>query len=153
MKKKITWEHIQQEEDTIVSSPAGPLTVNNNVFQYEFWLIHTNFPIKKSMKRKIDSMIGIESLNIISPYRLIISIAKLHTLKIVKEQIEKVLTGKLTEIDILQQELAQFDDWIIYVSPNKEMVYATDIDDDFNEKIKLFEESQEVVGGQIFRPF
>lgn len=153
MNKKVLWEHIEQQEDKIIDSPAGLLTVNNSVFQYDFWLIHTNFPIKRSVKKKLDTIEGVESLNIISPYRMIVSIAKMYSSQRVKLEIENFLTEKVDiGLETLKMELSQFEDWIIYICPNDEISYATKNDEDFTELVELFENTKKTVGGQILRP-
>lgn len=151
MTKRIEWTPINQDEEKIMT-PAG-LVASSEVYGFDFWRCDTNFPIERDHKKQIDVILGVETLNILTPYRFIISVAKMFDPDKVKHEIKDLLIGKeITEIDILVEQLMIYKDWIILLLPNGEYTYTHDQDELFLEKMQILEETKKNVGGQIFRP-
>jgi len=156
MSKKIVWRPIDSESDKVIMTPLGPLDttkIDNDAYHFEFWTAHTNFPITLEHKNKLDNLVGIESLNIISPLRMIISIGRLFSMKELRLKIEAILKDEenkyLTE---LREKMKAYKDWAIYIFPNEKIDFTTCNDKDFKEKLDIFEDAKKNIGGQLIRP-
>lgn len=149
MKKKIIYIPLSKEEAAMLTHTQNQ---NTELLHFDFWLCHTNFPLSKDNKRAIDNILGVESFNILTPYRFVISVAKMFDMKDVRKRLENIFKDKLDPLDNLKDILNQYVDWIIYVLPNGETTYSTIEDPEFENKVNLMLESQYNVGGEIFRP-
>lgn len=81
----------------IVSTPFGiiPLTEQSMPSKiFNFWTMHTNFPITKSVVDVLNKTLGIETLDVFTPYRVRISIGKAFDTLEVKARIATNLNAK-----------------------------------------------------------
>jgi hypothetical protein len=81
-----------------IMTPFGmmPLTEQSLASShFKFWVGHTNFKILKRHSKIIGSVDGIESIDILTPYRFRISVAKLFLDRDVMAQVRKVLLNTL----------------------------------------------------------
>jgi|TARA_R100000742_G_C4262212_1_gene80021 hypothetical protein len=81
-----------------IMTPFGmmPLTEQSLASShFKFWVGHTNFKILKRHSKIIGSVDGIESIDILTPYRFRISVAKLFLDRDVMAQVRKVLLDTL----------------------------------------------------------
>jgi len=98
MNKEISWEifhHI--EEDNDLESPgilySGTFSQNVNDYKdYNLYIAHCNFYITADIVNDICATEGIESVDILSPYRFRISIGKLFSPNDVLVNIKDKLT-------------------------------------------------------------
>jgi hypothetical protein len=64
---------------------------------FNFWTIHCNFKITASVGDFVETFLGVESLDIMSPYRMHISIGKLFDEQEVRLKLTKALMDFLNE--------------------------------------------------------
>ena len=84
-----------------IFTPFGvlPLTEQSLASTYfKFWVGHTNFRITPAFYRIISDVSGVESIDVFSPYRFRIGIARLFKDRIVMSQIRKNTVGYIKEI-------------------------------------------------------
>lgn len=152
MKKRIIYVPLTKEETLIITRAP----TESELFEFDFWLCKLNFPLLRTHKQLIDSIVGVESFNILSPYRFIISIAQLCNFKDVRLQLEEILeidTHINNSLNKLKNELSTiYSDWLIYQLPNGDIKYTTIDNPNFLEEVQNMIDSYKIVGGEIVRP-
>lgn len=89
-----------------IFTPFGvlPLTEQSLASSYfKFWVGHTNFKITPKFHRIMSSVDGVESIDVFTPYRFRIGIAKLFKDRTVMSQIRKNL------VDYIEDNQGDFD--------------------------------------------
>lgn len=79
----------------IIVGPWGiiPITeLNRPSKSFNFWIGHTNFIIKQSVKDVIEKVTGVETLDVFSPYRMRIAIGKSFDADEVKHNIDSAIS-------------------------------------------------------------
>jgi hypothetical protein len=80
----------------------NPVGVQNPFYQlkdFEFWTGHTNFKLTKQLVVIINSVLGVESLDIVSPYRFHFSVAKQFQAREVMDDISSTVLDYLGEYE------------------------------------------------------
>ena len=91
------YELPQIQSTKILSTPFGFLPLSEKQFaskQFDFWVLHTNFNITSKIIRKIEQICGVETLDILTRYRVRIGFPKLGGLfnsQSIKLNIQKVI--------------------------------------------------------------
>ena len=102
MNKQISWEPFEIEEEgeynpgMLMSSSS----MNSNINEYEdfnLFICHCNFKVTRYILVFLCDVEGVESIDLLSPYRLRIGVAKLFAVQTVLDNIETGITGD--EID------------------------------------------------------
>jgi len=90
---------------TIFTPFAGlPLTEQSPASSYfKFWVGHTNFKITPKFHRIMSNVEGVESIDVFTPYRFRIGIAKLFKDRTVMSQVRKNM------VDYIQESQNDFD--------------------------------------------
>lgn len=144
--EKTEYEQSEEEEYTfnpledfpikkVMNTPFGLCVADdamNPYKQFKFWIGHTNFKITPPIAQKIENVDGVEVLRILTPYRFIFAPAALFNSPDVKVAISKAIVGNdgLTDkvisdkVKSLEQQLSQFEKWLIYVFPNGKIASA-----------------------------
>jgi len=100
--KKISWEQFKDEEEEEEGLTPGLVlgqlsSMNPNVNEYKdfnFYVGHCNFYINTETVNFLCGVTGVESLDVLSPYRFRISVGKLFPAQPVLDTIEDQLTGE-----------------------------------------------------------
>lgn len=161
------------ERQPVLNTPHGMLSVTTHAMansQFDFWIMHTNFDITEGIASMIDTMPGVESLEIYTRYRARIGFprsglfdnqqTKHNILKAVRAldhaQQNQALYGLELQVaekvmDMRDNVENKFEHWIIWVVPNGniEVVGADKIDEDYKRKVAELYEAQAAVGGRI----
>ncbi len=89
----------------MIITPMGivPITENTNPFKiFNLWTVHLNFRLTASVAQTIEDTDGIETLDIFTPYRCRIGIAKAFISSEVKQNMTKRLNAE--PLKIIPQE-------------------------------------------------
>ena len=135
----------------VMFTSDGIITLNeNNTSAFNFWRGDTNWQLTDQDKFIIDHTLGIETVEVFTPYRFKVSIGKLFnetgTLKLLtnrllqKEQVlnrEKVGQKAKTTNALLA---AQYKFYAVLVYEGKKMVVGGNSPEEVQEKLKKFEE-------------
>lgn len=151
---------------SLMMTPFGPFRVDDtlNPFKhFKFWMGSTNFNITPTVRDVIAQIPGVEILQVLTRYKFIVGIGKLFNFRDVRVTIEQLLCGKhlthsaISEIQTpeIQEQVLSLKDkltkehskWAIYVFPNGKIDFA--VDDDYDKKLKLYLEAQEVSNGLV----
>jgi len=162
----------------VVNTKLGLLTVTENAvadYHFDFWTLHTNFGISDEIAKIICETPGVDAFIPMTRYRCRIGFPKsgLFDVKEVKLEIQKRICFQENIGDIEPDNLkAVFPDnikekidaklgelksrskyWALYVLPNGEMeILESEVPSDiFKSKLKVFEETQKLAGGQVFK--
>ena len=150
----------------LAQTPMGLFRVDDElspINMYEFWMGHTNFPITKSIAYKLSTVLGVEVLCVLSPYRFVLSVGKMFNFPDVRIKIESEICGKHVEMSSLSsieneevkervkseiEKCKQHETWCLYLFPNGKIATAhSDNFEDIADKLSLFEEARETSGG------
>lgn len=86
----------------MLSTPMGIVPVNEFTSAhslFNFWTMHTNFRINRTILRIIDNTDGVESFDYFTPYRWRIAIGKTFNSVEVKERVAKNLNAKSVKLN------------------------------------------------------
>jgi hypothetical protein len=160
----------------VINTKMGLLTVTENAMagnHFDFWTMHTNFPITEEIGIKICNCDGVDAFTPLTKYRCRIGFPKsgLFNITDVKLDIEKTICN-------IEKNKLEFDNntvfseeiqlninskvnelksnggyWGLYVLPNgrMEMIESDSLTESFKTKLNVLEESQKLIGGAIFR--
>jgi len=173
------WEKMESESEEgtkirpVIPTPMGLIPIHpfRNFSQaFQIWIGHANFFITPDIQEKIESVPGVEILDIHSPYCFRVGVGKAFDHIEVKSDIQKTLKvmpikdGELNprqmqldeetraKVELLQKTLKTTHPyWAIYVLPNAviDTIRAND-PDTYDDQIELYKESQKYIGGIIF---
>jgi len=159
----------------MVHTPFGFLMLNEHnkaSNRFDFWVLHTNFDITEETERLIDTVPGVETLEVFTRYRMRIGFPRsgLFDVATVRKHIEEILidsdqkhyVNKLIvfDADVVSRALEACKDlsrtadyWGIYVLPNGNISIVTAKKQSdypqFMEQLRVFEAAQQLVGGQV----
>lgn len=155
--KIIEWQEmrrakIKNTEETFIMTPMGPFNSSDFGKDFSFWIGNTNFPLDVEFFDKVDTTLGVESFAVLTPYKFVITIAKLFDPDQVKQQIYDLIREESPEVLRIKQDLSKYNNWAIFVLPNGEINYTFDEDDNFAEMVKTYEKLKSEVGGRIITP-
>jgi len=90
-----------------MSTPMGlvPAPVPD-IASFNFWVGHTNFIITNSIAKILDTTVGIEALDLFSPYRFRIAIGKAFNEESIKKNIATLIHKYLTAYEQTQNNIA-----------------------------------------------
>lgn len=80
--------------------PMGIIPLNDQNLpgkNYNFWILHTNFPFDEIIFKTIDDFPGVEVFDVFTPYRARIAIGRLFDEDEVKDGLEKALGANKNE--------------------------------------------------------
>jgi hypothetical protein len=120
----------------IIVGPMGVIPLNEHNLPskvFNFWMMHTNFNIGSNEANILESVPGVESLEIFSPYRCRVSFGMAFDMNEVKDEIEKALCeptstkrANTTALDIIKAQLkSKYTYWAIFVLPDGQIDYRT----------------------------
>lgn len=160
----------------IVNTKLGLLTVTENAvadYHFDFWLMHTNFPITEPIAKEICQYPGVDAFIPMTKYRCKIGFPKsgLFNVTEVKLGLQKQLCNPVSKEDLTQIEpifSADMQDkidnkisdlksknnyWALFVLPNgsMEVVESESSGSAFQSKLQVLNETQKLVGGRVFR--
>jgi len=82
----------------MISTPMGLMPAPmSDMSTFNFWIGHTNFNITSTIGEIIDRSIGVESLDIFSPYRFRVAIGQAFNEDAVKNNIAQIIHGYLNQ--------------------------------------------------------
>jgi hypothetical protein len=87
----IDFENFSEEDHIEIPMPLTEQSLASSYFK--FWVGHTNFKITTSFHKIISDIDGVETLDIFSPYRFRISVAKLFRDRDVMSNIRKSMVS------------------------------------------------------------
>jgi hypothetical protein len=155
-------------------TPFGLLTITNHILastRFDFWMLHTNFPITHELEYRIKQVPGVETINVLTRYRCRFGfpVSGLFDVRDIKHNIENTIL-KTFEREQARQ-LSSFDatttkkacevmghldkynkHWALYVLPNGHMEVLkqnSTKDTKFNDRLDTFKTLQLMVGGTL----
>ena len=157
----------------VMHTPFGALSMLTNTVaanQFEFWWMHANFDITNEIRDIIKKVPGVETLEVTTRYRARVGFPKSGFFA--GNQIMHDIQAAITDIDHIRQNQAliglsnniaysviemrdkideKHDNWALLVLPNGhiEVIYSDKIDPIYQEKLKLFNTTQKLVGGRL----
>lgn len=159
----------------VVNTKMGLLTIVESTvanYHFEFWILHSNKQFTEEDALIIADAEGVDAVLPLSRYRIKIGFPKsgLFDMREVRKGVEDALLAKdeilanredgmftedmqesiETKINGLKKKGGK---WLLYVLPNgaMEVFESESINNTFRNKLKMFEESQNVVGGRVFK--
>ena len=142
----------------ITSTPFGMFQLVdffNPMQQYEWHLCHTNFSLGSSFCEIIKEIPGVEKVLIISKYRFIVAFGKVFDEKHIKRTfyhtfnaISKSAHEKLLDIISMPEG---YEKWALYFIDDENFVVISNADEDFDSRLKVFQEKLESQGGLLFK--
>lgn len=171
MKRNIKWQFFEPNAVPMtVSSPEGPISIEQWSIHddLEQWIGNCDFTVTNAVVDKLDTIEGIDTLQVISRHRFIIGIGKMFTFHDVRLKIDSVLCNKNAndteldkidntkvkdEINKLQSNLKSYKYWAIYVFPNGKIDYcaSNELDDSFLEKYDVFNKAKNLSSGILIQ--
>lgn len=163
----------------IIQTRNGPLPMHEYTrpgYLYNFWVGHTNWPLTRKNFEDLNKILGVESLDVFTPYRFRIAVGKMFTFADVRWRIhniivaenslelfnvgrnhvtEQVLEDRISLADRVGSEIREIKKdhrfWAAYVLPNgkKEVIYTEELSEDFIDQLDTLESTQRAVGGFI----
>ena len=169
---QITWEKFdispdpEEMSNNVLVTPVGVIDIFKAITSNKFnlWICHTNFKLSKDHIDQLNHNIeGVEGVQIISPYRLLIAIAISFDEESVKNDIESAFCVNfnlemtpeiLQDVERVKNLLKSFKNWCIYIAPNGYVSYTYLEDDEikFQEDQQLFIDAEKECGGLILCP-
>tara|TARA_Y100001938_G_C7977816_1_gene372725 strand:- start:155 stop:868 length:714 start_codon:yes stop_codon:yes gene_type:complete len=160
----------------ITSTPHGFVTLTEHSFaskHFDFWTMHYNRDITESIIKKIEKCDGVETLTPLTRYRARIGFnriliqAGVLNLSEAKRGIEKCILGNNKNRKSYEEEISIFSktvisevkkiistklegkrSWFLYVFPNGNIESMSSETKGFEEKKKMFEQIQSLIGGK-----
>lgn len=188
--KKIAWEQWNDpykmeekdevDDDVIISSmkpaigtPYGILPITDNMMassRFDFWMLYTNFDITKNFVAQLESVSGVETIEVYTRYRMRIGFPKTPFFDVqdTKYKIENIvremnqqtinnmvgqitqLYGETTTLKIVDtcKDLLKRRFWNLYIYPNSHMdIIIADDYKEFSEKIEIMQYMESLIGG------
>jgi len=179
---------IEESEDTFhgVMLPQNPPPIgfvsaimeqNQFINSFDFWILHTNFDITEKIKGVIESIPGVESMTVLTRYRVKIGLTKSGLFN--NTQVKQMIQNKIVGMDnrkgsLIQEDFTSdisFDTttqetieqtkkdlessdhkfWSFYVFPNGQLsINEVDSKDELDEKVQLFQTLEYLIGGKVF---
>jgi hypothetical protein len=155
-------------------TPFGMLTITDHILassRFDFWLLHTNFPITNEIAHIMKQVPGVETMNILTRYRVRFGFPKsglfnstgvkqqvqCAVLSVVRQHQDELLSNfdpvtfrKAQEVrDNLDQNNEH---WALYVLPNGNMeVLKQKVmrDSRFDKQLEEFRRLQQLIGGTL----
>jgi hypothetical protein len=157
----------------VIPTPAGMMPVNvygSLTKAFNFWVAHTNFDITPEIRDAIKTVPGVETLDILTRYRMRIGFGHAFDSAEVKEAIHEACqihfpapneenpddirldTDTKEKVDLLQKQAkANYAFWVVYVLPNAQIVFQhTEDVDAYANTLELCRQAQELAGGVIY---
>ena len=159
-------------------SPQGMISHQEEVISeddFDLWILYVNFDITDDIVQLIERIPGVETLEVLTRYRLRIGFPKsndngiLFLVEDTKKTIEKIVLGyftfsqdelleTFTNQDLINKSkefrnylLDKEEYWALYILPNggMEIVLSNSGGDEFERKIRFLAQVRELVGGII----
>lgn len=160
----------ESETNPVVVTPVGMIPINpfnDPTKVFNFWVGETNFKLSEKLVFIINNTLGVEVLDVFSPYRFRVAIGNNFKFQEVRQEIEKALDAfkedkiNLSNRNILQNvrnkikqmislHLQDTKFWQIYILPNQEIDFvATNDESVFQYKSNIYRDAKTLVGGVI----
>ena len=170
-------ESAEEEEDVIEKSLLSAMEIPRlvqtplGIFHYEdklkpsekfdCWIGYTNFNITQNISDLIESVDGVEALEIMSRYTFFLGVGKMFNFRNVRLGIESLILEPehlsdeiIRSVELIKEQLSSEKHWAIFVSNEGDIDYAkTDNknDEQFLKSLLIFEETKKMVGGFILK--
>ena len=139
--------------------------------KFDCWIGYTNFDITGNVRDIIESVDGVEALEIMSRYTFFLGVGKMFKFRDVRTRIEEnifqdqelleiqeenILENDdiIRSIEIIKEQLSSEKHWAIFISSDGNIDYAkTDNqnDEQYLTSLLLFEETKKLFGGFILK--
>lgn len=164
----------------IIGTQHGFVTLTEHSFaayHFDFWTLVTNFDITNEVARAIETSHGVETINVLTRYRVRIGFPRplIEAGVITTAEIKKGIEANILKLDNKERlfddpdvlflfneemqdlikktkrQLADSQHWAMYVLPNGSIeTYAEPIKtNDFANKLELFDATQTLIGGSV----
>jgi len=153
--KHITWTEAKRgtsKKEDLIMTPAGPFKTDSFTAGIKFWVGDTNFVIEQDFFEAMDDTLGVESLVQLTPYKFMLTVAKLFSEKQILQDIENLIKEDSDELLELRHSLEKYEDWVIFVFPNGSINYTFSEDEDFNNKRENYIKLHGEIGGRVITP-
>jgi len=175
-------EDIQHQAFPIIQQnpPLGLVSAINEqnkfINSFDLWVMHTNFDITEEVKTLIENIPGVESITVLTRYRVKIGLTKSGLFN--NTQVKQLIQNKIVSLDgkskaiqedylldiafdtatqeTIEQAKKDLDDsdhkfWSFYVFPNGNLsIEQSDSKDEIDEKIQFFQTVEYLIGGKVF---
>ena len=137
--------------------------------KFDCWIGYTNFDITQIVSDLIESVDGVEALEVMSRYTFFLGVGKMFNFRDVRLGIESLILDPeyiddeshilendeiIRSIEIIKEQLSSEKHWAIFVSNEGDIDYAkTDNknDEQFLKSLVFFEETKSLIGGFILK--
>ena len=176
-------EDVEGFEKSLLSAMEIPRLVQTplGIFHYEdklrpsekfdCWIGYTNFDITENIRDIIESVDGVEALEVMSRYTFFLGVGKMFNFRDVRTGIENVVLQDqdlfepeeesilenddvMRSIEIIKEQLSSEKHWAIFISSDGNIDYAkTDNknDEQYLKSLLFFEETKKLFGGFILK--
>ncbi len=161
------------ERQPVMHTPFGMISVVNDsmaVNQFDFWMLHTNFDLNEGIVQLIEQVVGVETLEVYTRYRIRIGFPRsglfkprevMHNIQQAVYTLDQVIQNQLLvglDVNVIEKVIdarekvdKKFEHWAIWVVPNGNMEVAGSdtLDDKYQQRIILLKHAQATVGGRL----
>jgi hypothetical protein len=120
-------EKSQKNIGPVLMGPMGVIPLNENSSPskiFKFWIGHTNFNLSLPILKQIESVSGVETLDVFTRYRFRISVGRLFKTRNVCSEITQLVCGnKVVDdpklpINLIKKQMSKYTHWAIFALPN-----------------------------------
>ncbi len=161
------------ERQPVMHTPFGMISVVNDSMAanaFDFWVLHTNFDIQEGIAQVIEKVVGVETLEVYTRYRVRIGFPRsglfqprevMHEIETAISSLDHAAQNHLLtglEMEVAEKVIKardnvdqKFEHWAIWVVPNGNMEIAgsNELDDKYRNRLVLLKRAQETVGGRL----
>ena len=149
---------------SLVTTPMGMYQLHdkmNIMNQFDCWMGYTNFDITTSVQEVLESVEGVELLEVMSRYRFFLGVGKLFDFSDVRVEIEEALCDAAfldndTEetVEMIRDNISSDRYWAIFVCKSGEILYTStneDNDESYTKTLEHYKKRKNKNGGLIYQ--
>ena len=160
------------EVPRLIQTPLGIFNYEDKLRpseKFDCWIGYTNFDITQDVSDTIESIDGVEALEVMSRYTFFLGIGKMFKFRDVRTAIEEAIFKEeywdkeediledydvMRSIELIKEQLSSEKHWAIFVSKDGEIDYAKSDnknDQKYLDSLLFFEKTRELIGGFILK--
>ncbi len=163
MENMLKFAPIEPAQPKVLYTPYGLFAAESMLKpsnRWDCWFCYTSFDITKTLLDKIEDIMGVESIKVLSRYTMFIGIGKLFNSTLVKLDIEDTISDRNNmvleieeTIEMVKTQVSEKPYWAIFISPTAEIEYimSDTLDDEYLGDLNKFENLRDKIGGTILR--
>lgn len=158
---KILWEKVKLDEveGVVMQTPFGYINAENPLSpqkQFDIEILHTDFVILNRHIVILNTTLGVDAIYPVSPYKCIVCFSKLINKEKTKQVLEIRICGHITNSysdfeDLPEDIQKKCKSDVNLIFPNGEVDGFNNNDNEYDDKLKLYNSTAELVGGIVHK--